>query len=160
MTPFYGPGSWVIELAQGPCGSGGSRYSWLCSINRRAVTRQEGETRTISVHWFKYKGDNWRPFETLDLDTATEPGVYIIWHTGNPGKVVYVGQRDVAERISAHRADSRILGYRTSGELRVTWASVPANQRDGVERHLVTPLVTVAAWPARIASIVSTSFMY
>ena len=63
-------------------------------------------------------------------------GVYIIWHGGNPGQVVRVGQGDIADRLGAHRNDSEILAYAKRGILRVTWAAVSAAQRDGVETYL------------------------
>jgi hypothetical protein len=69
-------------------------------------------------------------------------GVYLIWHAGGieqPGRYVKVGQGkqgNVGARLSAHKADSVILAYKRFGELYVTWASVPADQVDGVERFL------------------------
>jgi hypothetical protein len=98
----------------------------------------------LNVHWFKSKADSWLQLNTVNLDMVTESGVYVIWHGGNPSRVVYVGQGGpVAPRLAAHRTDSRIQRY-AAQTLYVTWASVPAGQRDGVERHLAdrwTPLV-------------------
>lgn len=91
----------------------------------------------ITVHWFKCgKDGHYCDFETLDLSTVTETGVYIIWHTGNPGRVVRVGQGKVADRIAAHRNDKKVTVYKKDGALRVTWAALPAHQIDGVERYL------------------------
>ena len=59
-------------------------------------------------------------------------------------RVVRVGQGDIATRLGEHRNDPEILAYAKLGTLRVTWASVPANQRDGVEAYLAdtwNPLV-------------------
>jgi hypothetical protein len=100
----------------------------------------------LSVKWLTCGNDShWCSLETLDLETASESGVYLIWHTGNPSRVVYVGQgAPVSKRLGAHRNDDRILAYKKFGSLRVTWASVPATQRDGVERYLAdkwNPLV-------------------
>ena len=70
-------------------------------------------------------------------------GVYVIWYRGHPGRVVRVGQGDVAARLSAHRQDNAVLAYRSYGLL-VTWAAVSVFQRDGVERYLANawnPLV-------------------
>jgi len=58
--------------------------------------------------------------------------------------VVRVGQGDIAARLAAHRTDPAITKYAGTGTLLVTWASVPAAQRDGVERYLANawaPLV-------------------
>lgn len=92
----------------------------------------------MNVTWVKCIADNWCPLETLKLeglgDTA---GVYIIWHDGNPGRVVRLGQgAPIQNRLSAHRNDKAILAYNKIGTLRVTWAAVPWNLRDGVERYL------------------------
>jgi len=90
----------------------------------------------MQVKWFKC-GDHWCSFDTLNLEKVTEVGVYIIWHEGNPGRVVYVGQGDVADRIADHRNNDEITAYSKKGALRVTWAEVSTKaQRDGVERYL------------------------
>ena len=94
----------------------------------------------INVSWVKC-GGNWCSLKHLNLKGVTATGVYIIWYDGNPGRVVRIGQGDIADRLSAHRKDSQITKY---GDLKVTWASVPPYQRDGVERYLAdlwTPLV-------------------
>lgn len=99
----------------------------------------------ITVHWYKCgKDSNYCDFEALNLDTVTETGVYIIWHTGNPSRVVRLGQGKVADRIAAHRKDNKVLAYKKNGELRVTWAALPTHQMDGVERYLVN------TWPPLI----------
>ena len=98
----------------------------------------------MQVQWIKCNGDNWCPFDSVNLSNVTTTGVYIIWHRGNPGRVVYVGQGDVASRIKAHRTEREITQY---APLYVTWAAVSAQYRDGVERYLAdtwTPLVGVA----------------
>jgi hypothetical protein len=91
-----------------------------------------------TVTWKKCGDDgHWCPLEGLDLSsiTATD-GVYIIWHEGNPGRVVRVGQGNIVDRLGAHRRDAAVTRYAKSGKLRVTWASVPARQLDGVEAYL------------------------
>lgn len=94
----------------------------------------------MDLHWFKCKGGVWCGLKTLNLDTVDEEGVYIIWHASNPSEVVYVGQGDVADRISKHRNNNEITEYESAGKLHVTWATVPAHQRDGVERYLADKL--------------------
>jgi hypothetical protein len=101
-------------------------------------------TFMLQATWLKCKSGDWCSFSTLDLGTVDEEGIYIIWHTGNPSRVVYVGQGDVASRIRTHRTDSRITQYAQSGTLKVTWAAVSARYRDGIERYLAdkwSPLV-------------------
>ena len=103
------------------------------------------EDRTMQVKWLqcknaKGKGTHWCKLGTLDLSTVTEHGVYIIWTEASPGsRVVRVGQGDVADRLSAHRNDRKILKY-GADDLHVTWAVVPRKSRDGVERYLADTL--------------------
>lgn len=101
----------------------------------------------INVQWIACGDDkHWCSLQDLDLESVGDTaGVYIIWHEGNPGRVVRIGQgAPIKDRLSAHRKDQQIAGYSKSGKLRVTWASVPSRQRDAVERYLAekwTPLV-------------------
>jgi hypothetical protein len=95
----------------------------------------------LNVTWIKSKADTWLAFETFDLSTAdTALGVYVIWHGGQTPRVVRVGQGRINERIGAHRNDTAICAYRTSGPLLVTWAIVPPLHLDGVERFLANRL--------------------
>ena len=71
----------------------------------------------------------------LDLKTITAKiGVNVIWHEGNPSQ----GQNRPGKyrsHLVAHGQDPAILAYRKYGELRVTWAAVPAHPLHGVERQ-------------------------
>jgi hypothetical protein len=98
----------------------------------------------LQVNWVKSTTGTWLPLETVDLSNVTASGVYYIWHAGNPGRTVRIGQGDIKSRVSAHRIDQAILKFATNGNLLVTWAAVPAFQQDGVERFLANhykPLV-------------------
>lgn len=91
----------------------------------------------MQLDWIKCNDENaWCPFATVNMSTVSTYGVYIIWYLRLHINVVYVGQGDVADRIAAHRRDQRITRHAQNGNLLVTWASVPATQRDGVERYL------------------------
>lgn len=98
----------------------------------------------LNVQWIKSKADSWLNLNTFNMETCAAYGVYVIWHSGNPGRVVYVGQGNpVATRLTSHRTDRRIQQY-ADKTLLVTWATVPATQQDGVERYLAdqwNPLV-------------------
>ena len=87
------------------------------------------------VVWNKSLFD-WYAFLSFDLSVIMDFGVYVIWHDGNPGRVVHVGQGDVRTRLASHREDNSITQYSKHGTLRVTWAAIPASQVDGVERYL------------------------
>ena len=100
----------------------------------------------LTVTWITCGDDrHWCSLEDLDLSNIKdEIGVYIIWHGGEPTRVVRVGQGDIAKRLGEHRIDPAILIYAKVGKLYVTWATVPANQLDGVETYLAdnwNPLV-------------------
>ncbi len=98
----------------------------------------------INLNWLKSQSGGWLPFSSVQLENVKSNGVYLIWHAGNPGRVVYVGQGDIASRIQAHRNRPDITAYGSHGMLHVTWANVPAHLMDGVERHLAdrwSPLI-------------------
>src|SRR5262249_37309068 len=94
---------------------------------------------TLNLIW-KTCGDDshWCSLDDLVLDSVGDvAGVYIIWHEGNPGRVVRLGQgAPISGRLSSHRNDVKVTQYRAYGKLRVTWASVSSIYRDGVERYL------------------------
>lgn len=101
---------------------------------------------SISVSWIKCgeNGSVWCSLETVNLDNVQAFGVYLIWYDGNPGRVVRLGQGDIKDRLSKHRKDAEILSYKQRGTLWVTWASVPSQYLDSVERYLANtypPLV-------------------
>jgi len=92
---------------------------------------------TLNLTWITCNnGGGWCPLEDVNLAGVNTLGVYVIWHEGNPGRVVRVGQGDIKDRLTKHRADKQILAYKSRGTLRVTWASVSSFYRDGVERYL------------------------
>lgn len=90
----------------------------------------------LSVSWIISKAGTYLEFETFNLAGVSGAGVYIIWHKGQPGRVVKVGQGDIPSRLGSHRRDGAICAYRQCGMLLVTWAIVPASQLDGIERYL------------------------
>ncbi len=91
----------------------------------------------VQLHWIKNVADGWLDFQHFgNLSDVTAYGVYIIWHDGNPGRVVRVGQGDIKSRLTAHRSDASITAYAQRGTLRVTWAAASSAQVDGIERYL------------------------
>jgi hypothetical protein len=100
---------------------------------------------TLNLSWVKCGDDgHWCALDSVNLDKVDTEGIYIIWHEGNPSRVVRVGQGDIKDRLTKHRTDKKITAYSKNGTLRVTWASVSSFYRDGVERHLANtwnPLV-------------------
>lgn len=119
----------------------------------------------LNLIW-KTCGDDahWCDFFKLDLSKNLNgaAGVYMIFYLGDdhtPGKVVRVGQGDIADRIAVHREDPEVLAYRDRGLL-VTWATVHGQQQGGVEKHLsdaFEPLVG-ERFPNRTAIEVNSPF--
>ena len=77
---------------------------------------------------------------------GNDEGVYIIWYgTPRHGRVVYVGQGNITERLSEHRSNPEITRHDNQhNRLFVFWAFVEEDYRDGVERYLAdrfAPLV-------------------
>ena len=91
---------------------------------------------TTDLDWVRCKNDIWCPLFNVDLSRVNTFGVYIIWHTGSPAKVVRLGQGYVADRLEKHRNDKEVTGYGMYGSLMVTWAAVSPSIVDGVERYL------------------------
>jgi hypothetical protein len=89
--------------------------------------------------WIKGPESEWLSFEMLNLSRVSADGVYIIWYGGPKPGTVRVGQGDISSRLKIHRADAKILVYR-SLSLFVTWAEVPFSQQNGVERYLADQL--------------------
>ena len=97
-----------------------------------------------TVKWAKGQ-KSWYPFKNVSLSNVTAHGVYVIgYDDGDSGiATIYVGKGDIAARLQQHRSNNTILQYAEEGTLRVTWASVPAKQRDGVEKFLADKLEPV-----------------
>jgi hypothetical protein len=84
----------------------------------------------ISVSWIKCRSDgHYCDLELLDLKTITATtGVYVIWHEGNPARVVRIGQGNIATRLGAHRR----VGGTPVGNLQEVWpASCHMGNRTG-----------------------------
>jgi hypothetical protein len=90
----------------------------------------------IKLTWAKQPNGDWYTLEGFDFSKITTVGVYFIWCEGNPSTNVRPGQGIIGARITAHKADPKIMRHKTTGTMRVTWAAVPAHQLDRVERYL------------------------
>lgn len=98
----------------------------------------------LNLQWIQCIGNAWCNLLTLNLESiGNVSGVYLIWYGGQQGHWVRVGSGDIKQRLSDHRNNPQILAYKSHGLL-VSWASVPANQQEGVEAYLAekcNPLV-------------------
>jgi hypothetical protein len=95
----------------------------------------------IKVAWAQPAPSSWFALRRDFSGLGKALGVYAIWHDGNPGKYVRVGQGLLAARLAVHQTEPTILAYERFGVLRVTWATVPAgSDRDRIERYLAETL--------------------
>ena len=95
----------------------------------------------MQVQWIKCESDVWCSLKRLKLSSAEGSGVYIIWNGENSPYVVYVGQGDFQFRFSQHRNNTLITRHGSDqDELFVTWAVIPWDSLDGVERYLADAL--------------------
>jgi hypothetical protein len=98
------------------------------------------------LNWIKCSGDNWCSLANLNLEHEhfnSLAGVYIIWHSGNESiqaATVRVGQGEIKNRLNEHKLNPDIMKYNNPYKLLVSWASVSADQRDGIERYLANVL--------------------
>jgi hypothetical protein len=103
-------------------------------------------TVVTSLQWIKCGGATWCEFEGVNLahnNLDNIEGVYIIWYGTPPAAaVIRIGQGIIRDRIGDHRNDPEIKKYSRLGMF-VTWAVVPAGQRNGVENYLSDQLKPV-----------------
>ena len=110
---------------------------------------ESGYSTYTNATWIK-QGHYW--FNLLEialLDVKGEEGVYVIWNPAYLPRVVYVGQGDLAYRISEHRNNPKILKFAKDELLYVTWAKVLKKDQEGVERYLADTLDPLVGeeWP-------------
>lgn len=113
------------------------------------------------LKWMKCDPDTWCSFKRLNTKNLDYNGVYVIFYLGNintPGRVVYVGQGNIKDRINAHQRNPKILGY-AHKDLRVTWAKVHQNL-DRIEKGLADRLHPLVgeAYPDVIPLAVNSPF--
>ncbi len=92
----------------------------------------------MKLDWAKCVGGVWCSFQEVNLAGVNTRGVYMIWYLGKQGqagRVVYVGQGNIADRLRSHRDNRQIQAFASHGLL-VSWASVAPAHLDGVERYL------------------------
>jgi hypothetical protein len=90
----------------------------------------------LTFRWAKSGANSWHPLNSVNLENAKIYGVYVVWHEGDPGRVVCVGQGNIRDRLKTLRREPEVQRFAKFGILRVMWAAVPAHQVDGVERYL------------------------
>jgi len=102
----------------------------------------------LSVKWSKYKKQGWCKLNSLNLEQVKASGNYIIWKPQNKNNVIRIGQGHIASELQTLRNSSVIAKF--GDDLLVTWASVPEQYRDGLERYLYEQYSPVSV--ARVAN--------
>ena len=93
----------------------------------------------LELNWRRsMDGDAWWNFIKLNLTTVRDAGVYVVWMSGDPGRVVCLGEGEIAEELRHRRESPEILGYARTAPLWVTWADVPPIERAGVLEYLTS----------------------
>ena len=108
----------------------GTETNSLSPADSLYVATPEGNT-AMQVTWTKGF-----ELDTANLESVKTNGVYVIYQTGNPPSTIYVGKGEVSKRLSEHKTDKRFDGARRAGKLFVTFAEIPAQSQEGVEKHL------------------------
>jgi hypothetical protein len=95
----------------------------------------------LPVNWVKNSNNNqWFDLLRLNLNASyfnDKEGVYVIWYAGPAeAKAIRVGQGNIGDRLREHRTNPEIIRYAHYGQLKVSWAIVPKQYRDGVEAYL------------------------
>ena len=94
----------------------------------------------ISLIWVKRTQHDWCKLFELDLDLIRTYGVYVLWHGGQPSRVVRIGHGDVSTELKACLKDTRVISYLADGPLFVTWAGADASDAAGIHLHLADML--------------------
>jgi hypothetical protein len=98
----------------------------------------------VVLTWISSQGNRWCTLTEVDLSGVSTVGIYLIWYAGEPGRMVCIGQGDIAARLRALRSEGLAQTYGEAGDLLVTWAKVSAARIDGITRYLAE------TWPPLI----------
>lgn len=90
----------------------------------------------LSLNWATKDNGDWYELNSYDFSKIDTVGVYHIWCGGEQPYSVRPGQGKIGPRIEAHKGDLKIMSHERSGTLYVTWAEVPKQYLDQVERYL------------------------
>ena len=91
---------------------------------------------STQLNWSSSKtDDDWHWFPIVKLNQINDEGVYVIRNGLYLGNTLYVGQGNIAERLSEHKTTLRHKRYNIQ-DLWVAWATVSSENKNGVERFL------------------------
>jgi len=106
-----------------------------------AAEREDASGTRRSIDWIKYEREGCQAWCELFQLPLEDPhfnhlgGVYVIWHAGHH-PVIRVGQGYIKTELTTLRLDARLESRDRESKLFVTWARVPREDRDGIERFL------------------------
>lgn len=117
--------------------------SWL--VNIQADGQGYFDTRSIEYLDLMWAGCKKAFADLFEIDFRDSyfrnlKGVYIIWHESIDTQVIRVGQGVIRTRLGAHRKEHYIRKFKEQGVF-ATWAVVPKEFRDGVEKFLSLALL-------------------
>lgn len=98
----------------------------------------------VIVTWKSNAENGWCALDSVRLIGLRTVGVFMIWYMGTPGRVVLVGQGDIAARLLAAQSDEAVQAFKGRGKLFATWAQVSSARIGGIERYLAetwSPLI-------------------
>lgn len=116
---------------------------------------------STQLQWVKCDNSTvWCGLNNVDLTSAHfdgMAGVYVAWYSGANPQTLRVGQGNIRSVISALRSDGELQSYASQGSLLITWASAPADMRNGVEKYLIDRLAPKLGdtYPYRIPVLVN-----
>jgi hypothetical protein len=90
----------------------------------------------LNVKWAIQANGSWYTLEGFNFTKVTAVGVYFIWCEGDPSTNVRVGSGITGARITAHKGDLTITRHKCRGAMYVTWAEVPEDLIERVEKYL------------------------
>lgn len=93
---------------------------------------------TLKLDWVRCSGNTWCNLNRLDLSHdyfKRFEGVYIVWFGDSPKTVVCVGHGNIGDRLCARRLQREVVEHEHFG-LKVTWAAVGPDFREGVAHYL------------------------
>jgi hypothetical protein len=90
----------------------------------------------LNVTWTKCAGGMWCELEKVNVAVSQASGPFVVWFGTERRRTVRIGHGRVAQVVRAQRHDGRVLRYRISGTLYVTWTALPDYEAQGAVIYL------------------------
>lgn len=99
----------------------------------------------FNLMWVKPTPTTWCRLLELDFDLIRTYGVYVIWDSSAPSRVVRVGHGYIGAEFRVCAADPRVKAYLEDGPLFATWAAADAFAAPRIHRYLADKLRPLVA---------------